>query len=179
MAQSNTINTGQVLPGSIKGRQNWAVTATSGTSLNTSGLVTLGSAAVTVNGVMTTISTTTMYVVPAGKRLRVLLIEITNTGSGSANIPANSRIFGGIAFCQSTTTPTSGDARWWSARVHASNNTGTAQIAETSSCYPLRTVFPDGTIDFAPGTQLSFNVTGADGGWSSPQFYLAGYLYDA
>jgi hypothetical protein len=174
MAQSQTANTGQILSGTMNGRQNFWMGFEVQTGPGASGTLVSGFIT-TVNNTRTTGVTT--FTVPAGKRLRILHwdVEIAN----NTTLAANSREW--LIYCLKadqtgaaliTSSPTLSTAM-----VQQANSTATAQTANTTITNSNKS-FTEGVIDLPAGS--TFGVWCNNTATSIMQIMsINGYLYNA
>jgi hypothetical protein len=172
LVQNNS--NGQLLPANQNGRQSFSW-VTGGWSPSSVGMQTLSTGTVSVDGGANVVTTTT-YQVPAGKRLRILSMDFTNTSN--TNIGANTRVWASIGLKQDSITPTGTSPDVYKFRWMSANNTGTAQAAPSINQNMLLK-FPDGAIDIGPSQFICIWVFEADTVGLAPFMSMNGYLYDA
>jgi hypothetical protein len=165
---------GQVLPANQNGRQSFAWTS-GGWAPSATGIQNLGSGNVSIDG-GANVATNTTYTVPAGKRLRILSMDFTNTTN--TTIAANARVWCGLGLKQDTVTPISTSPDIYKFRWMTSNNTTSAQMAPVLNQNML-IKFPDGAIDIAPGRLIAIWCHEAEATGFAPYMSINGYLYDA
>lgn len=170
-------NTNQNKPQQLNGKQTWSLSS-SGTSMSAAGLLTVAAVRTNIDGVNTALgSSTTLYTVPATKRLRILRIDFNNVVN--ATLAANTRGFVDFNLQQSLVAPTTLDTVVVGFRGEQFNNSSTAApTGFNSGCFAYPHHFEDGLIDLSANTNLSIAVTSSST-FVSMRLAMHGYLYNS
>jgi hypothetical protein len=137
---SQNTNTGMELAGTQNGRQSWSMTAAGFSPVS-------GTAVSCVQTTDNTVlSAQTSYTVPAGKRLRITYIGLSQTASST--LASNTRNFSDFVLRNGTAVDNNG-APVFRFRMHSANSLSTTAFAQDlTTCSAM---FQNGELDFGAG----------------------------